>query len=545
MNSPVAEFDYVIVGAGPAGCVLANRLSAHPGTSVCLLEAGPSDRNIMLQVPAGVYSASSNSRFAWQFATEPSDGTAGRSIPMPQGRTLGGSTAINGMNYNRGAPEDFDDWSRAGNSGWSYADVLPYFKKTERRVGPGDARYRGFSGSLPITDSDWRHPVCDAFIQAAESRGVPRNPDYNGASQAGVGYYQRYIERGWRVSAASAFLRPARARKNLEVKTNSRVVSITLEKRRAVAVRFVHGRDPATREVRARREIILAAGAANTPKILQLSGIGGHEDLGPIGIPVLHHLPGVGKNLQDHYMIHLVAAIKGSQGISGHGLSLVREVAKWAVGMPSILAISPSLVYGFINTAGEGQRPDLQIDVALGNYSRLGGDRVPVLKAGFYQLRPESRGYVKARSADPSESPIIQPNYLLAENDRRAAVRGITAVRKILRAEPFGRFYQFEEMPGDAITSDADCLAFAREAGLTAYHLCGSCQMGARPDNGAVVDEKLRVHGVAGLRIADASIMPCVPSANTSAAVFMIGEKAADALAEPQRVPEVRLALAV
>ena len=539
------EFDYVIVGAGPAGCVLANRLSSYAGTTVCLLEAGPSDRNLMLQVPAGVYSASSNSRYAWQFATEPAEGTAGRSIPMPQGMALGGSTAINGMNYNRGAPGDFDEWSRQGNRGWSYADVLPYFKKTERRVGPGDARYRGFDGLLPVTDNDWRHPVCDAFIRAAESTGVPRNPDYNGASQAGVGYYQRYIENGWRVSAASAFLRPVRGRKNLEIRTNSRAISVVLEGKRAIGVRVERGRSAEAEFVRARREVILSAGAANTPKLLQLSGIGGSDELGQIGVPIIHHLPGVGKNLQDHYMMHLVAAIKGSQGISGHGLALIREAARWAVGLPSILAISPSLVYGFINCEDPLQSPDTQIDVAMGNYSRLGGERIPVLKAGFYQLRPESRGYVRARSSDPFEPPIIQPNYLQEAGDQRAAVSGIRALRRILQAESFSRFYDFEEMPGEAVQSEDDCLSFAREAGLTAYHLCGSCQMGPRPEQGAVVDDRLRVHGLERLRVADASIMPSVPSANTSAAVFMIGEKAADALAEPQRVPEVKLALAL
>ena len=253
-------FDYVIVGAGAAGCVLANRLTAAGNHTVCLLEAGPPDRSIFLRVPAGVYKASSHPKYTWQFETEPSAGTANRPIPMPQGKTLGGSTSINGMNYNRGCPEDFDGWARRGNRGWGYADALPYFKRTERRVGTCDTLYRGKDGELPITDSDWRHPLCDAFVAAAHGLGLPRNLDYNGASQAGVGYYQRYIENGWRISAARAFLRPIARKENLEIRTGAQATAVLFEGKRAIGVRYAQGPGHPAREVKARREVILCAG---------------------------------------------------------------------------------------------------------------------------------------------------------------------------------------------------------------------------------------------------------------------------------------------
>ena len=520
-------FDYVIVGAGAAGCVLANRLAADGATTVCLLEAGPPDRDLALHIPAGVYKASNNPKFAWQFETEPSPGTANRAIPMPQGRTLGGSTAINGMNYNRGRAEDFDGWAKRGNRGWSYADVLPYFKRTERKIGTCDPRYRGTDGPLPITECDWRHPLCDAFIDAAHELGLPLNPDYNGASQTGVGYYQRYIENGWRVSAASAFLRPMAKKENLEVRTSAAATEIMFDDRRAVGVRYALGSRGSLRGVIARREVILAAGAANTAKLLQISGVGPASLLAELGLPVVLDLPGVGANLQDHYMIHLIARTN-MQTISGRGLALLREGAKWLLGRPSVLSLSPSLVYGFANSRDLCSSPDIQIDVALGNYASHLAERLPVLKIGYYQLRPMSLGYVRARSADPFTAPIIQPNYLDDERDQKVAVDGVAAIRRILAAPALQPHCEGEELPGSSVTDESACLDFAREVGLTAYHLCGTCRMGPRSDSRSVVDDQLRVHGLDRLRIADASIMPFVPSANTSAAVFMIAEKASD-----------------
>jgi choline dehydrogenase len=537
MKADIDEFDYVVVGAGAAGCVLAHRLSADQSVTVCLLEAGPSDKSLLLQIPAGVYRASSSARYAWQFGTEPSEGTAYRSIPMPQGKTLGGSTSINGMNYNRGAPEDFDDWARQGNRGWSYAEVLPYFKKSEQRVGQSDPYYRGRSGPLSITDNDWLHPVCDAFIRSARRHGVPNNSDYNGATQAGAGYYQRYIHKGWRVSAAAAFLAPNRGKKNLDVRTSAQAISIAFDGRRAVGVQYVRGAGSSACTVRARREIILSAGAANTPKLLQLSGIGPADVLSSIGIPTVHDLR-VGDNLQDHYMVHLVISLKGTTAISGRGLSLLREAVKWIRGRPSILSISPSLVYGFVNCTKSNSKPDTQIDVALGNYLRSANERLPVLKLGFYQLKPKSTGYVRAKSRIAFEPPIIQPNYLRSEQDCEAVIRGIATIRKLLEGPDLEPYYRSEELPGKLVQADDECLQFARESGLTAYHLCGTCKMGPRSDPAAVVDDQLRIHGLQNIRVADASVMPSVPSANTSAAVFMIAEKASDAIL--RRVPLLR-----
>lgn len=543
MTGPIDSFDYVIVGAGAGGCVLANRLVADGKSTVCLLEAGPPDNSVILRIPAGVYKASTNPKYAWQFETEPNPATANRPIPMPQGKTLGGSTAINGMNYNRGSPADFDGWARRGNRGWGYAGVLPYFKRSERRLGTRDLEYRGTDGALPITDCDWRHPLCDAFIEAAHSLGLPRNRDYNGASQRGVGYYQRYIHKGWRISAARAFLRPIARNANLEIRTRAQAAAVLFEQKRAVGVRYIQGPGHPYRDIRARREVILAAGAANTPKILQLSGVGPSAMLGELGIPVIHELAGVGVNLQDHYMVHLVVRVKGIETISGRGLALVREAAKWAFGRPSILAISPSLVYGFANSRDLCSTPDIQLDFALGNYSNLALEKFPVIKLGFYQLHPKSRGFVRARSADPFRAPIIQPNYLMDERDQRVVIDSIRTLRRVLGAPELAPYYYAEELPGSSVVRDSECLEFAQQAGLTAYHLCGTCQMGPRHDPASVVDDQLRVRGLEALRIADASIMPTVPSANTSAAVFMIAEKASDMILGRPPIPEMNFDL--
>ena len=447
---------------------------------------------------------------------------------MPQGKTLGGSTSINGMNYNRGCPADFDGWAELGNRGWGFTDVLPYFKRTERRVGVYDPCYRGLDGPLPVTDNDWFHPLCDAFIDGAHRLGLPRNSDYNGARQSGVGYYQRYIENGWRMSAARAFLRPIANKRNLDVRTNAQAIQVVLEGKRAVGVRYVAAPGQADRQVNARREVILSAGAANTPKLLQLSGVGPTPLLAKLGIPVAHEMAGVGENLQDHYMVHLVIRVKGIKTISGHGLALLREGANWLLGRPSILAISPSLVYAFVGSRNLSSTPELQLDLALGSYSNQSLEKSPVIKLGFYQLRPKSSGFVRARAPDPFQPPIIQPNYLSDELDQQIAIDGIGAVRSLLCTPQLEPYYDAEELPGPSITDDLGCLDYAREAGLTAYHLCGTCRMGPVDDPLAVVDDQLRAHGLQGLRIADASIMPAVPSANTSAAVFMIAEKASD-----------------
>jgi choline dehydrogenase len=528
MGAEADIFDYVIVGAGAAGCILANRLVTEGTRTVCLLEAGPSDSGILLHIPAGTYKAASSPKYAWQFETEPSPETANRSIPMPQGKTLGGSTAINGMNYNRGAPGDFDEWARQGNEGWGYANVLPYFKRTERKLGACDPFYRGTDGSLPITESDWRHPLCNAFIEAAVNAGVPHNPDYNAATQAGVGYYQRYIEKGWRVSAAQAFLRPIAKKSNIDVRTNAQATAILFEGRRATGIRYVRGPGHPVKEVMARREVILSAGAANSPKLLQLSGIGTATLLSKLGIPIVHELAGVGANAQDHYMVHLIARVEGIETISRRGIALMREAAKWMLGRPTFLAESPSLVYGFVNSRDLRSTPDIQLDVALGNYADRRGRRFPVIKAGYYQLRPNSVGYVRVVSADPFQAPVIQPNYLFDERDQKVVVDSLTTMQRLLRAPELGRYNCKEELPGSQTANYADRLQYAREVGLTAYHLCGSCRMGPSGRAHSVVDQQLRVHGLEGLRVVDASIMPAVPSANTSAAVFMIAEKAAD-----------------
>jgi choline dehydrogenase len=527
------EFDYVIVGSGAAGSVLASRLIEDPGVRVCVLEAGPPDRHPYIHVPGGFIKMLFNPNYTWQFKTEPGEGTAGRRIPTTQGRTLGGSSSINGMVYNRGQRADFDSWAQRGNRGWGYADVLPYFKRTERRLGVHDARYHGSDGALPVTDIDWIHPICEAFIDGAAGIGIPRCADYNGESQEGVGYFQRAIHKGYRHSAARVFLHPARAR-GLEVRTEARAASILFDGKRAVGVRYVNDRDRTeTHEVHARREVIVSSGTANTAKLLQISGVGPAALLADLGVPVVHELRGVGENFRDHYSVRFVARVRNSGTMNelSRGMGLVGQIARWAMGRPSILALSPSLIHWFWKSDESLDFADLQGVFSPASYKEgfVGLlDDYPGMTCGVWQHRPESTGYVRARSTDPFEDPAIQPNYLADPMDRRVLLAGMKLARRLLRTPELAEYFDHETLPGDRAQGDDELLDFARQYGSTSYHLIGTARMGPASDPMAVVDDQLRVHGMQGLRVVDASIMPSMPSANTYASTMMIAERAAD-----------------
>ncbi len=526
-------FDYVIVGSGAAGSVLAHRLTEDPGTTVCVLEAGPPDRHPFIHVPGGFIKMLFNPNYTWQFKTEPSEGTAGRQILTTQGRTLGGSSSINGMVYNRGQRADFDSWAQRGNRGWSFADVLPYFRRTERRIGLCDTRYHGTEGNLPVTDIDWIHPISEAFIAGAVGLGIPRCADYNAESQEGVGYFQRAIYKGWRHSAARVFLHPAR-RRGCAVRTDARAAKVLLDGKRAVGVRYVNERDRKTsHDVFARREVIVSAGTANTAKLLQLSGIGPGPLLQDLGIPVVHELRGVGENFRDHYSIRMVARVKGVTTMNelSHGLGLAGQIARWAVGKPSILALSPSIIHWFWKSNDTLDFADLQGVFSPASYKEgfVGLlDDYPGMTCGVWQHRPESVGFVHARSPNPFDDPNIQPNYLADPMDRAVLLSGMRLARKLLLTPELGPYYDHESLPGEQVRSDDELLDFARRYGSTSYHLIGTARMGPASDPTAVVDDQLRVYGLDGLRIVDGSIMPTMPSANTYASTMMIAEKASD-----------------
>ena len=532
------SFDYVIVGAGSAGSVLANRLSEDPNVTVCVLEAGPSDWHPFIHIPAGFMYTLVNPRVNWLYTSEPSEWTGGRRIAAPRGKTLGGSSSINGHIYNRGQRLDFDGWAQRGNHGWGYADVLPYFRRTEQRIADTpdavDETFRGHEGKLPITDLDWRDPLCEAFIEGAVQMGIPRNRDYNGTMQAGVSYVQRVIRNGRRVSAARAFLHPAMKRPNLTVRTHAQATEIVLEGKRATGVRYRKGgRGGKQIEVRANREVILCGGTVNSPQLLQVSGIGPAPLLQSLGIAIKHALPGVGENLRDHYAPRFVARVKGAMSINerSHGLRLVGEVLKYAVSRKGILALNPTLIYVFWKSDEHVDNYDLQLTFTPASYkegvqSTL--DDFPGMTIASWQQRPDSTGYVRARSADPFEAPVIQPNYLAAESDRRVLLAGMKLARRLLGSQALSRYYDREEFPGAEKQSDNDLLTAAKQRGTTTFHLMGSCRMAPDSDPTAVVDDQLRVRGLEGLRVVDASIMPTMPSATLNASVLMIAEKAAD-----------------
>ena len=528
-------FDYVIVGSGAAGSVLCSRLAEDPGVTVCVLECGPPDRHPFIHIPAGFIKMLFNPTYTWQFQTEPGDGIDGRRIPATQGRTLGGSSSINGMVYNRGQRADFDHWAQRGNRGWGYVDVLPYFKRGEGRIGPAvDDLVHGRSGCLPVTDNDWTHPVNEAFINGAQELGIPRNPDYNsGDDQAGVGYFQRLIHRGYRRSAARVFLHPARATGRLEVRTSARAAHVLFDGTRARGVRYVNDRDRTTRrDVYARREVIVSCGTANTAKLLQMSGVGPAWLLGELGVPVVADLP-VGENFRDHYSTRIVARVKNVKTMNemSHGLDLMGQIARWALGKPSIMALTPSVVHWFWRTEDTMRQPDLQGVFSPASYKAgfVGLlDDYPGMTCGVWQHRPESIGHVRARATDPFVDPIIQPNYLRDPMDQRVLVKGMHLARKLLHTSALAPFFDRDELPAAGVRTDDEWLGYARQYGSTAYHLIGTARMGPASDKTSVVDDQLRVHGLQGIRVVDASVMPNMPSANTYSSTMMIAEKASD-----------------
>jgi len=526
--STAATHDFIVVGGGSAGCVLASRLSENGKYSVLLLEAGRSDNYPWIHIPIGYGKTMFNPRYNWMFNTEPEPGLNARRIYWPRGRCLGGSGSINGLIYVRGQAQDYDRWAALGNAGWAWKDVLPYFIKMERNS-RGASAYHGGDGPLWCSDIEEKHELMEGIIRAGEEIGVPRNDDFNGAKQEGVGYYQLFTRRGWRCSTAAAYLRPARKRRNLRVETEAQATGLIADGARIVGVRYVqHG---VAREARASREVILAAGAVQSPQLLQLSGIGPAALLQTHGIPVVKDLPGVGENLQDHLQLRLMYKVSKPITTNDQLRTLrgkLRMGLKYVFGRRGPLAIGINQGGLFTRVLPDSTTPDIQFHFATLSADAAGGAPHPWSGCTFSvcQLRPQSRGSVKIQSPDALQAPAIKANYLSDETDRRCAVEGIKFARRLAAAPALQALLSEEYRPGAGVSTDDELLEFARAYGATIFHPAGTCKMGS--DSLAVVDARLRVHGVAGLRVVDCSVMPTLTSGNTHAPAVMLAEKASD-----------------
>ncbi len=522
------EADFVIVGAGSAGCVMAARLTEDPNTSVILLEAGGNDSNMWIHIPLGFGKTFADKRVNWCYETEPDPGAGGRKIYWPRGKVLGGSSSINGMVYIRGQHEDFDMWRQMGNTGWSSTDVLPYFKRAEHQT-RGPDEFHATGGPLCVSDVQEGHPICEAFIKACNEAGYKRNDDFNGKDQDGVGYHQTTISNGRRCSTAVGYLHPAMKRPNLRVVTHAHTQKVVFEGKRATGVAY--RQNGVDRVASARKEVILCAGAIGSPQILLLSGIGPQAHLAEMGIPVVHHLAGVGQNLQDHYSAAI--KLKCTQPITVNDV-MQSNLRKIKTGLDYIffrkgaLAAISATVALFARTRPELASPDVKFSISTFSADRPQDGLHPW--SGFtliaYQLRPESRGEVALKTPNPADAPAMRPNYLAAEEDRRVIVSGLKTGRQLLASQYMRGYVASEFKPGDGVRTDEELLEYARNTGGTVFHPTSTCKMGVDPM--AVVDPELRVYGVEGLRVVDASAMPTVISGNTNAGAIMIAEKAAD-----------------
>lgn len=522
------SFDYIVVGAGSAGCVLANRLSADPRHRVLLLEAGGRDSNPWIHVPLGYGKLFNHPKLNWHYRTAAEPELDGRVINQPRGRVLGGSSSINGLIYIRGQAEDFDGWRQAGCTGWSYDDVLPYFIRAEDQARGPDA-FHGSGGPLSVSDESEPHALCDAFIDAAHQAGLPRNADFNGATQEGAGYYQTTSRRGRRCSAAVAYLRPARARANLRVVTDAHASRVLIERRTATGVAWTVG--DAVWTAQASAEVILATGAVNTPQLLELSGVGSGAWLQALGIDTVHDLPGVGEGLQDHLQVRHVYRASQKLTLNDDMASLWGQARigwRYLTQRKGPLTVSAGYAGAFLRTDERLASPDIQLHFITFSTDKMGTrlDDFSGFTVSSCQLRPESRGHVHAVSPDPRVAPAIVANYLSTATDRATTVAGMRAVRGIMRQQAIAHLLDAEVAPGAARQDDAALLGYARATGSSLYHPTCTAAMGTGAR--AVVDPSLRVRGIDRLRIADGSIMPSVVSGNTNAAIIMIGEKAAD-----------------
>jgi len=523
------EFDYIVVGAGSAGCVLADRLSADGRHRVLLLEAGGRDRNIWIHVPLGYGKTMFNRDVNWMFETQEVPALNNRRVKQPRGRVLGGTSSINGLLYVRGQREDYDEWRDLGCSGWSYADLLPYFKRSEDQQRGADP-WHGAGGPLAVSDfPDGTHPIAEAFLAAATGMGMPRNPDFNGAVQEGVGYYQGTVRNGLRCSTSTAFLGNAKGRGNLAVRTRAPARRIVFEGKRAVGVTY-RGADGIA-NARARREVILSAGAIQSPQLLEVSGVGSGELLARLGVPLVHDSPGIGENLHDHLQSRLIYRTRDKITLNDVLQSYPRQagmVLHYLLARKGPLTWLAAIAGGFVRSDSALTRPDIQFQLYPYSSDRVDPKLHPfsAFTLTVCNLRPEARGSVHAISPDFDVAPAIQPNYLDHPADVASMLAAVKLGRAVVHSSAMQAIVESEQTPGPDCKSDQDILAFVRDKAFCVYHPVGSCRMGA--DAAAPLDAELRVKGVEALRVADASVMPRICSGNTNAAAIMIGEKAAD-----------------